>query len=296
MNTKSGRIAESSWKPILGDTGDAIDGGVNDDDFNNGIDSAVQRNKKRKIGQQNNDMPIGVEGIVNDSSITIQSVVTTEAEIGALTAAASTTGSTEATLTATVGTPLCDPVNHLHHHHQHDQHYHHHHLHDDHFHHHDAEGLHEEIEGVVVSTLANAHTFQATDFNGYGVDEDDEATKKLPWKERNELSWQNKFKQLQLFKEREGHCKVPKKWSQNVKLGEWVNKQRNDVGPEKMKEKHPEHYHQLDSIGFWDVKSKKDSENEQWMAKLEELKVCLFVRVCVRVSFCCTFLLEPVFN
>ena len=37
-----------------------------------------------------------------------------------------------------------------------------------------------------------------------------------------DVRWEIMFEELRKFKEREGHCKVPRKYSDNPKLGRWV--------------------------------------------------------------------------
>jgi len=53
------------------------------------------------------------------------------------------------------------------------------------------------------------------------------------------------FEELRKFKEREGHCKVPRKYSDNLELGGWVMTQRG-----KRLKMSKERATKLDSIGF----------------------------------------------
>jgi hypothetical protein len=47
------------------------------------------------------------------------------------------------------------------------------------------------------------------------------------WKNPYEAKWEEGFSRLQLFKEREGHCRVPLGYQENgFRLGTWVGKQR----------------------------------------------------------------------
>jgi len=39
--------------------------------------------------------------------------------------------------------------------------------------------------------------------------------------------WEDRFSELQLFKEEHGHCNVPSDWDANLQLGVWVNNQRS---------------------------------------------------------------------
>jgi superfamily II DNA or RNA helicase len=64
-----------------------------------------------------------------------------------------------------------------------------------------------------------------------------------------ETDWQQGYDQLVIYKEREGHCRVPHLYKEDgFRLGSWVNKQRfNDTMPAERRRK-------LDEIGFvWDV-------------------------------------------
>ena len=42
----------------------------------------------------------------------------------------------------------------------------------------------------------------------------------------NVEAWENRFAELQMFKSRHGHCKVPSEWEENPQLGRWVSFQR----------------------------------------------------------------------
>jgi hypothetical protein len=41
-----------------------------------------------------------------------------------------------------------------------------------------------------------------------------------------ESKWEEMFSSLSAFKQSHGHCNVPRRWPQNVKLGSWVSRQR----------------------------------------------------------------------
>jgi hypothetical protein len=78
------------------------------------------------------------------------------------------------------------------------------------------------------------------------------------WNAVNER-WEQAFKLLQVFKEREGHCKVPNNHIEGQhKLGSWVSNQRT-----KKLELSSERKARLDELGFaWSVhsKNKKDPQ------------------------------------
>lgn len=46
------------------------------------------------------------------------------------------------------------------------------------------------------------------------------------WGFTSKTEWEDMFAQLVAFKEGHGHCNVPQRWPENVKLGRWVNTQR----------------------------------------------------------------------
>jgi hypothetical protein len=81
--------------------------------------------------------------------------------------------------------------------------------------------------------------------------------------ERLGVSWDKWFGLLQVFKEREGHCRVEKTLEVNgLKLGSWVHEQRQNKDRLSL-----DRIKRLDSIGFsWDPLT------EQWEAALNELK------------------------
>jgi len=64
-----------------------------------------------------------------------------------------------------------------------------------------------------------------------------------------DVRWEAMFEELRKFKEREGHCKVPRRYSNNPELGRWVGTQRG----QRLKIS-KERAAKLDSIGFtWDA-------------------------------------------
>merc|ERR1719469_608310 len=74
------------------------------------------------------------------------------------------------------------------------------------------------------------------------------------WDRNADVRWEMLFEELRKFKDREGHCNVPGKYSDNPELGRWVNRQR--VQRSKMLK---ERSFKLDSIGFpWVVYNEPD--------------------------------------
>jgi hypothetical protein len=79
--------------------------------------------------------------------------------------------------------------------------------------------------------------------------------------------WEEGFKELLKFREREGHCRVPQKLSgDGATLGAWVNSQR-----QKIKQLTKEQVTRLDSIGFtWDILTEKWEEGFEALLKFRE--------------------------
>ena len=83
------------------------------------------------------------------------------------------------------------------------------------------------------------------------------------WNRNPDVRWEIMFEELRKFKDREGHCNVPYKYSDNPKLGQWVmNQQANRSKISK------ERASKLDSIGFtWDR-----NPDVKWEIMFEELR------------------------
>merc|ERR1740139_2162529 len=83
------------------------------------------------------------------------------------------------------------------------------------------------------------------------------------WDRNPDVRWEIMFEELRKFKEREGHCNVPSRFSDNPELGRWVKKQRGQIS--KISN---ERASKLDSIGFtWGIKP-----NARWEIRFEELR------------------------
>ena len=64
---------------------------------------------------------------------------------------------------------------------------------------------------------------------------------------RNNRKWMHKYNLLAKFKEREGHCKVPRKYvEEGENLGYWLDKQKEAHRKGKLD---PERYQKLDELG-----------------------------------------------
>merc|ERR1719491_767405 len=83
------------------------------------------------------------------------------------------------------------------------------------------------------------------------------------WREHQNTAWNLMFDELRKFKDSEGHCSVPQSYSDNPKLGKWVNNQR--VRRSKISK---ERASKLDSIGFtWEAEPEV-----RWEIMFEELR------------------------
>ena len=69
-------------------------------------------------------------------------------------------------------------------------------------------------------------------------------------KEHISPSWLIRFKQLQEFKDKYGHCHVPQRFLPNKSLGKWVHKHRQ-MARENVKSIKIARYRALEKIGFW---------------------------------------------
>jgi len=88
--------------------------------------------------------------------------------------------------------------------------------------------------------------------------------------------WQDMYNELVNFREREGHCQVPAKFSENPKLGNWVRTQR----AQRKKLLNGEftimtakRVQALEAIGFvWEVRVDNFLTRDKWMVMYEELQ------------------------
>jgi len=63
--------------------------------------------------------------------------------------------------------------------------------------------------------------------------------------------WDRMFAELATYKRKHGDCKVPRKWPDNLKLGEWVGGQRKSRMKERVSD---DRIRRLDELGFvWDI-------------------------------------------
>ncbi|MBF0454678.1 MAG: Helicase associated domain protein [Magnetococcales bacterium] len=77
-------------------------------------------------------------------------------------------------------------------------------------------------------------------------------------------AWEKQFKNLLLYRSQHQHCKVPKGWTENPELADWVIQQRRAFQSGRLE---PEWSQRLDEVGFvWDL------EVEAWESGFATLK------------------------
>ena len=84
--------------------------------------------------------------------------------------------------------------------------------------------------------------------------------------------WFDQYEELRRFKEKEGHCCVPRRYKENPKLSSWVCNQRE---ANKKKKLSNERKKMLNHIGFcWIPSAKRGTRRDdiQWNKMLGELK------------------------
>mmetsp|Transcript_34724 Transcript_34724/g.42461 ORF Transcript_34724/g.42461 Transcript_34724/m.42461 type:complete len:333 (-) Transcript_34724:94-1092(-) len=88
--------------------------------------------------------------------------------------------------------------------------------------------------------------------------------------------WLKRLEELQDFKNREGHCRVPAKFDKNPGLGKWVSTQRDqyrNIKQGKPSSLDKSRIQALENIGFaWNVNKKKHGFRVPWMEQYERLK------------------------
>jgi hypothetical protein len=98
------------------------------------------------------------------------------------------------------------------------------------------------------TTTSNGDTSQGSPVEvPTGEDTQGKEKEAKPKKRRVRKTWTERFEQLKQFRERFGHCKVPKGWSEDPKLARWVCNMRQSKRMGKMK---PERVKKLEELGF----------------------------------------------
>jgi len=89
-------------------------------------------------------------------------------------------------------------------------------------------------------------------------------------KRRVRKTWTERFEQLKEFRNRFGHCKVPKGWSEDPKLARWVCNMRQSKRMGKMK---PERVRKLEDLGFlWRCEQSGKLIWEEMLSKLQNFQ------------------------
>jgi hypothetical protein len=82
--------------------------------------------------------------------------------------------------------------------------------------------------------------------------------------------WDTRFEQLEEYEKANGDCNVPTHYSENVKLGDWVGRQRHGKRTKQMSE---EHEAKLNSIGFlWNESCWNNADWDMHFRQLLEYK------------------------
>jgi len=88
--------------------------------------------------------------------------------------------------------------------------------------------------------------------------------------------WQDMYNELVNFREREGHCQVPAKFSENPKLGNWVRTQRaqrKKLLKGEFTIMTSKRIQALEALGFvWEVRVENFHTRDKWMMMYEELQ------------------------
>jgi len=111
-------------------------------------------------------------------------------------------------------------------------------------------------------SASNTVTWYDDSSGSYRSKSDDTCAKRCHWSE--------KFEELTDFQRRFGHCQVPNRWQENIKLSQWVKRQRHQYKIKKEGKNASLTDHKinaLESLGFtWSV------HEDIWEERLEELQ------------------------
>ena len=90
------------------------------------------------------------------------------------------------------------------------------------------------------------------------------------------MMWEDRYRELLLYKNKYGHCNVPTKWKENKSLGYWVENQRKRCrGAKGRNPLSKEQIDKLDSIGFnWPpgcrIQDEVDHRNSEGIPAIDE--------------------------
>jgi hypothetical protein len=92
-------------------------------------------------------------------------------------------------------------------------------------------------------------------------------------RESEDKKWNKRYEQLVEFKRKHDHCRVPKRYREDMSLGAWVGNQRRYHVTNKIPIDRKE---LLDEIGFvWKVRAagnyKRKTDNETWHLQYEKM-------------------------
>lgn len=145
---------------------------------------------------------------------------------------------------------------------------------------HDAALPHDAVEGTLAtaeSSMADSSAILSDEQHSAGEEDDDGRSLVSGSMKQDIAQFDERMIELEAFKAKYGHCRVPQVWRENKRLGQWVATMRNLRKANKLSE---EHIRQLDAIGFvWCCRSVTASPKGEkrkmvpWNERFEELKV-----------------------
>ena len=89
------------------------------------------------------------------------------------------------------------------------------------------------------------------------------------WSMHKDTSWWKRFGELEVYKQEQGDCNVPRGYKQNLQLGKWVTTQRSCYKQKKMS---AERIEALERIGFEWVRPKGRQVDDLWWKRFGELE------------------------
>ena len=105
---------------------------------------------------------------------------------------------------------------------------------------------------------------------GKDDDDDRDGIGESEAEEMDEAKWEERFAELVDFKNKHGHCKVPRKFDENPHLGWWVCYMRDRMRQGKLDE---HKVMRLNNIGFvWNFREKWNKSFEERIASLKRFK------------------------
>lgn len=137
--------------------------------------------------------------------------------------------------------------------------------------------------GDVIQKIRSSGT--TDDEDGYIVEKDDLSAPPSTGTTSKSGAWQERFQQLMKFQQAHGHCLVPKRYSSNKALANWVSKQRQEYRRHQQGEKTAlshERIAALNEVGFcWNAQGQSEKSlstakclgsEVRWHSHWEELR------------------------